>query len=256
MPIYTAFVYRWTNLITNRKYIGAHKGTEDDGYISSSRPFNEDYNTNPSNFKREILARGTKEEIFALEAKILKEVDAARNDEYYNMTNGDGKFYNKGGHSISDKGRTNISEAKKGKNNPMYGMTCDKNPFWGKKHSEETKEKLRNAWTEQRRSKQREMYSGVNNPLYGKKHTAEWKEATSLRRKGIPGVPHTQKTKDILRLKRKDKRSYCLTDSNGTDHITNDIVAFCVEKGLDPQAMRRISRGQQFTHRGWSSRYV
>lgn len=93
MTIYSTFVYQWTNLTTNRKYIGYHKGSEDDGYVSSSKYFNEDYNTNPSNFKREILAWGSTQDMIALETKLLKEVDAARNPDYYNRFNGDGRFY-------------------------------------------------------------------------------------------------------------------------------------------------------------------
>jgi group I intron endonuclease len=51
------------------------------------------------------------------------------------------------GKKQSKSAREKMSIARKGKQcgkaNPMFGMTGDKNPFYGKKHTEETKEKMR-----------------------------------------------------------------------------------------------------------------
>ena len=33
---YEAFIYKWTNLVNNRKYIGSHKGKIGDGYKDTS----------------------------------------------------------------------------------------------------------------------------------------------------------------------------------------------------------------------------
>jgi hypothetical protein len=43
----------------------------------------------------------------------------------------------------SDEVRKKLSELRKGKNNPMYGKTGINSPRYGKKHSEETKKKLK-----------------------------------------------------------------------------------------------------------------
>ena len=34
--IYEAFIYKWTNLMTNKKYVGSHKGKVGDGYKDTS----------------------------------------------------------------------------------------------------------------------------------------------------------------------------------------------------------------------------
>ena len=37
MELHEAFVYRWTNVTLGSIYVGYHKGSQDDGYICSSK---------------------------------------------------------------------------------------------------------------------------------------------------------------------------------------------------------------------------
>jgi hypothetical protein len=93
-----AFVYCWTDNITNMLYVGYHKGAVDDGYVSSSKYFNLAYNKNPASFTRSIIASGNYSDIRVLETKILKSLNAARDKQFYNRRNGNdgGDFYCKG----------------------------------------------------------------------------------------------------------------------------------------------------------------
>ena len=50
------------------------------------------------------------------------------------------------GKSHSNVVRNRLRTERTGTGNPMHGMTGSKNPFFGKQHSEETKQKMRNAW--------------------------------------------------------------------------------------------------------------
>lgn len=88
-----AFTYKWTNNKTGMFYIGVHKGSQEDGYISSSRneDFWNDYWNNKDDFIREIIDTGTYDNMEKLEHKLLKEVDAKNNPNYYN--NSTGGFY-------------------------------------------------------------------------------------------------------------------------------------------------------------------
>ncbi|MFN9109240.1 MAG: NUMOD3 domain-containing DNA-binding protein, partial [Bacteroidota bacterium] len=63
--------------------------------------------------------------------------------------------------------RKKISESKIGENNPSYGKTGEKAFHYGKRHSEETRNKLR------------ELNTGENSHRYGKKHSEETKEKMS-----------------------------------------------------------------------------
>jgi hypothetical protein len=91
---FEAFVYCWIDQRENKLYVGCHKGHPNDGYISSSKTFLEAYHSRPKDFIREIYCFGTFTECLKIEMCILKTGNAAKKGYYYNLNNGDGKFYN------------------------------------------------------------------------------------------------------------------------------------------------------------------
>ena len=92
MAAYESFVYEWTNIKNNKKYIGFHKGSIDDGYVCSSKYMMEDYKENPSYFTRKIVSFGIKEEMLKLETDLLVQIDAAKRLDYYNRSNGHNNY--------------------------------------------------------------------------------------------------------------------------------------------------------------------
>ena len=67
-----AFVYKWTDSINNKFYVGFHKGTPDDGYTHSSYVWPRfSMNNIPEGVSREIIATGSWEEMAQLESDIL-----------------------------------------------------------------------------------------------------------------------------------------------------------------------------------------
>jgi len=82
-----SFVYLWVNKDTDRKYVGKHKGTADDGYVCSSESMLSEYNDCPSRFVRTILAYGTDQEMHELETQLILTLKATRSHLYYNMSN-------------------------------------------------------------------------------------------------------------------------------------------------------------------------
>ena len=127
----TAFVYKWIELSTGKWYIGSRiaKGAGlDDGYICSSRIVKPLIETNPLNWRREILQIGQAKEMILLETKILHELDAKNNSQSYNMHNGDGKFtthknYPKNRKSVSEEVLLKRSNALMGRTSPMKGKS-------------------------------------------------------------------------------------------------------------------------------------
>ena len=87
---YESFVYRFTNLDDDKKYVGYHKGFVGDGYWNSStcNEFEKVYTDSSSRLRYEILNYGTDKEMRQAEYRILSSVDARNNDEYYNKSNG------------------------------------------------------------------------------------------------------------------------------------------------------------------------
>ena len=81
-----SFVYLWTNKDTDRKYIGKHKGTTDDGYVCSSESLIAEYNECPSRFIRTILAYGTDEEMHGLETQLILTLRATKSHLYFHLS--------------------------------------------------------------------------------------------------------------------------------------------------------------------------
>lgn len=79
-----------------------------------------------------IFVSNSKSEVRNLEAYILSDLDARNDSNSFNLHNGDGKFYGSGrlpGFKMSDKTKSKMSLAKLG----------DKNSFYGRKHTLDTK---------------------------------------------------------------------------------------------------------------------
>ena len=107
-----AFTYCWTDHKTGKLYVGIHKGSNDDGYVCSGKSMLKEHNSRPGDFSRQIIASGAYQDMISLETAILKTVNAAGSDEYYNGHNGDGKFYNKG-HTEETKRKLKIARNKR-----------------------------------------------------------------------------------------------------------------------------------------------
>lgn len=160
----TGIVYRWINIENQKWYIGSHFGRLDDGYISSGKIFLAAYKKHQNKMMRQILYIGPdcrKAEEFYL---IL--LDAARDRQSYNMKNtafGGGVPVE----NLSAETRNKISEAlRRRKRKPLTQEQREKisATLTGRKLPEELKQKYS------------EIRKGDKNSFYGKKHTDESKE--------------------------------------------------------------------------------
>lgn len=105
----------------------------------------------------------------------------------------------------------------------------EKNPFFGKKHNDETKRKISLS----RIGK----YGGDKNPFFGKKHTEETRKKMSEAKKKRGGIPVCQYTKDGLFIKiwnhaREACNTLGISPSSITDcckHKRKSIGGYCWE---------------------------
>lgn len=201
-------IYLWFDRKKKRYYLGAHWGTEDDGYVCSSRWMKSAYKRRTQDFKRRILEKNidTKENMFQREEYWLSLIkDEELKVRYYNLQK-HWKHWNSS-HEKSLSVREKLSEAsKKLHQDPIYRekflegrkklppktedqirKTALANT--GKKRTEETKQKIRDALTgqirgplsEEHRQKVSESILGDKNPFYGKQHDPEKKREMSAK---------------------------------------------------------------------------
>lgn len=184
------YVYMIQNIINNKIYVGstvnydkrkkAHIRSLRGGYHDNRLLQNEFDLYGEDNFKIiRLCETNSEKERFDIEASIIGKLRTYENG--YNLSvDGRGKYI------ITDKTRLKMSRNTKGENNPFYGKT----------HTKETKEKLSKM--------AKESNKGEKNPFYGKKHKKEsiekMKESyDKLKNSGWTnpqkGVPKTEKAK-------------------------------------------------------------
>lgn len=140
------YIYRITNLINGKTYIGQHKyKTLDDGYMGSGKLLKRAYKKyGIENFKKEIICKNVqyKETIDDMERFYIKKEREQNPFGCYNITDGGQggcteemkkKISEKlKGHKVSDETRKKLSKSLKGKSAWNNGKQC----------SEETKKKI------------------------------------------------------------------------------------------------------------------
>jgi hypothetical protein len=190
------FVYIWYDKKHKRYYVGSHWGTENDGYICSSRWMRKSYKRRPNDFKRRTIKKVYDRKTLLIEEhnylSMMKDDELGK--KYYNLTN-----HLNGHWSTDDNLFLTVGEkiSRSHKSNPNWGS-------WsiGKVVSEETKQKLREANKkqfeddEQRQMRRKKSLELWNDPEYRKTNTEN--------KKGKKQSQETiQKRKDSIKERRK-----------------------------------------------------
>jgi len=208
------FVYLTTNAVNSKQYVGQTKSKRKQ-YLGSGILLNNAIDKyGRENFKRQVLIRcSSQEELNEQEIFWINKLNTLYPNGYNLMDGG----YGFTRHSEEYKRR--LSKERLGENNPFYGRkhtekTKQRISKLGKGRklgelSEETKRKIGEAskgrvpWnkgkkhSEETKRKMKEAhrnkdYSGTNNPFYGKRHSEETKEKFSIIHSGRK---HTEESK-------------------------------------------------------------
>ena len=202
---YYHLIYKIVNTVNRKVYIGKHS-TKDpyDGYFGSGKAIKsaiEKYK--PENFIKEILFCFDKENDAFLKEEELVTQEFVDRDDTYNIAIGGKGFTSeciKGknnpmyGKKHTQESKDKMSKAKKGKytgkNHPMYGRRGENNPRYGKKHKPDTLKKM----SEAQRGEKNPMYGrrGIDCPNYGENNPMYGKPGTML------GKKHKQSSKDKM----------------------------------------------------------
>lgn len=156
----------------------------------------------------------------------------------------------------------------------ISGYEGELNPFYGKKHSEETKEKLRQISLELCKSEEfrmsranygekNGMYNsarfGELNPMWGKTHSEETKIKQSEKRKEwfknnesyLKGKPCLESTKKAL--SEKNSKEYKLISPEGKIVEIKNLTKFAKENNLSVGCLQHVVSGRNKSHKGWEN---
>lgn len=172
------YLYKLTNILNNKIYVGVHKTKNiDDGYMGSGKIIKQAIKKyGIDNFKKEILETFLDSKSMLKREKEIITEDFLSRPEVYNLrVGGDGGFDYINKNKLNNTPET-IERKRKSmrlwhKNNDTSG---EKSGFYGKNHTNQTKEKI---------SKKRKSFfiNGGEHPkgMLGKKHKEETKKHVS-----------------------------------------------------------------------------
>ena len=198
----TGYIYMITNKVNGKKYIGQT--------IDLNRRRSEHKRRNRTAIEKAISKYG--EEMFKFEIIEKTSIDNLNDKEKYWIE--EYNTYKGYGYNCHIGGDIQHNE-----NNPMYGRTGEKNPFYGQKHTQKTKEKM---------SRNHADVSGKNNPFYGYEYEeGEHPSITTNKRLSIKIIK--DKYENNLTLNElEEKYNFAMQTIsqiiNGRHWTTNDIV--------------------------------
>lgn len=194
-------VYIHTNLINNKKYIGmtcdvkTRFGKNGSGYLHKTKDgkyvqpafANAIIKYGWDNFSHEIVKNGlTKFEADELESSLILQHQTRNPQNGYNIKEG------------GSNGRLSDETKKKLRETMLGRYDGEKNPFYGKTHTQEAKEEM--SKKQKQLAKTRDI-SGVNNPMYGRELTLEERYA---RGNGARGKPKSEEVKNKISKANKE----------------------------------------------------
>jgi hypothetical protein len=257
------FIYIWFDRKRKMYYIGCHWGTEDDGYICSSKRMRDAYRRRPEDFKRRILKRKIeREELLKEEFKWLELIPKEKlgkkyynhrihhhghwsNDLNSNITIGEkirqkliGRSSKKKGTTISEETREKIRQKLIGRSSKKKGTTI----------SEETREKIRSARAKQvitEETKQKIREFAKNNPY---NHSEEMKNKISNSLSGRKlSHSHIEKMKNSKINKKIGKLfKWTIENPNGIIYTEHGLNVFCRENGICANNLRTRGHSKGF----------
>lgn len=208
-----AYVYKWTHIPTYAWYVGVRYGkgcNPDDGYICSSKSVKPRILANPEEWRREILATGSVEEMRQLEREILE------------------LFFDKDDRRCLNRNGTFAPPVFTGGDHPMYG----------KEVKDETRRKMsvsaKRRWT---------------CDAYKKSQILAFKQA-ALAKAGQPRKPRSDQTKrklSLVSLGNPDVLSRCRRNAarqRGKPNLPLCKPVVGTELGSEKVSLRFVSAGE------------
>jgi group I intron endonuclease len=256
------FVYLWYDIKNKKFYLGSHLGQPTDGYTGSNRRFQSAIKSRPDSFKRRILEsyeKITSKELLKREEYWLKMIKPEElTVRYYNE-----KTVASGGDIISglteEKKKQHSEKSRAASRKYWDNITPEdyekrrKNAFGGNKFDRSYMKDPEN------RLKLSIKMTGEKNPFYGKKHSDEFKMKMSEKMKNkipwIKGKKHSVQTKNLVKMNNPKRKTFITPEGkflSGEDYakITNKLtsngIRNILKERFKPLTKMRIERSKIF----------
>lgn len=229
------YLYETTNNINGKKYRGCHQTDNlDDGYRGSGTALRHAIKKyGKENFSTEIISYHTNRKEMLDAESIFVDIEWVNDRSNYNMKLGGEGFTTDDttGEKNGFYGKRHSQETKDNHSAFMAGnLVGEKNGFYGKIHSEETKMKI--------------IESCKKSALYGDDNPAKREDSRAKISKGLRGKAKSESHKN--NLSKSKIRTYILTSPTGVvyEMFKGEIHSFCVNNELFPQIFREsINKG-------------
>jgi len=203
-------IYKTTNLVNGKQYIG-RDSHNNPNYLGSGPLLKKAIKKyGKENFKKEVIEECSSfEQMVEREEYWLNYYEVGNNPMFYNLQNSGkgvrliGEKNPMFGKKHSDESKKKISEERKGKS---FG---EKNPMFGKEHSIETRQKISKSsfgkkMSIETRNKISKRLSGENHPFYGKHHSEETRNKIGNKNRGKKPSDETRKLFSEMRRGEKN----------------------------------------------------
>jgi group I intron endonuclease len=245
-------IYIWTNLINRKQYVG-----------QTTRTLNQRMSEHKNSAGCPIIHAAIKKhgiEKFKIISFSCPEEDLDWTEGFLQKTlntispNGYNLILNEHQHR-----RHNEISIQKMRDN-HWDNSGEKNPFFGKHHTEETKQKISEAesgeknhnfgkhhreTTKQKMRENHQDQSGENNPFFGKHHTQEERAHHSKIMKGKNAGKNNGRARVVL-----------LISPEGIEYKLSCYHPFCKEHNLSGGMICLVLQGKYNHHKGWTGKYI
>ncbi len=213
-----SIIYKTTNTITGKIYIGQHWNDVEDNYLGSGTLILLSIKKHgSSNFVREVLEYCDESTVESLERYWIKCFNSTDRNIGYNLSSGgkclSGKDNPNYGNTWSDKQKNHLSQVKK-----SNGDWCgDKNPKHGAGH----------------------MMSGADNSFYGKSHTPDARQKMS---DYASSISHNDEYKRNMRNTTQKFKYFKYDVDNDNYVLISDLYEYCVNHKYNYRSLKEAVR--------------
>lgn len=236
------YVYHIINPLTDRIfYVGKGTGSRCKQHLTDKKEYA--FNKRLNGYIRNLIDNNTPPIITKISENLTEQ-------EAYELEEVEIKKYGRRG--IDDEGiLLNLLES--GRPPAFKG---EAHPWYGKRHTDESKRKMSET--------KKELYkNGLITTCKGYKHTEEAKEKNRQAHLGKPrskeAIEKTRKSnlgkKQTEYQKKKareaNQKTWKITTPEGKEEIITNLRQYSLERGLDPGNMMHVARGRQKHHKGY-----